>query len=49
MNPSAARRKVTVTPEIEAEVPSGVPDNVVRTVTENARTLKFTSQGFEKD
>jgi hypothetical protein len=22
---------------------------VVRTVTENARTLKFTSQGFEKD
>jgi predicted AAA+ superfamily ATPase len=40
---------VTVTIEIEATVPSGVPDNVVRTVTENGRTLKFTSQGFEKE
>lgn len=40
---------VTITLEIEADVPSGVPDNVVRTVTENARTLKFTSQGFEKE
>ena len=41
--------KVTVTLEIEAEVPSGAPDHVVRTVTENSRTLKFTSQGFEKE
>ena len=41
--------KVTVTLEIEAEVPSGAPDNVVRTVTENSRTLKFTNQGFEKE
>ena len=41
--------KVTVTLEIEAEVPSGAPDSVVRTVTENSRTLKFTSQGFEKE
>ena len=41
--------KVTVTLEIEAEVPEGAPDNVVRTVTENSRTLKFTSQGFEKE
>jgi len=41
--------KVRVTLEIEAEVPSGAPDHVVRTVTENARTLKFTSQGFEKE
>ncbi|NCC94292.1 MAG: hypothetical protein EOM10_13585 [Opitutae bacterium] len=41
--------KVRVTLEIEAEIPSGVPDNVVRTVTENCRTLKFTSQGFEKE
>jgi hypothetical protein len=40
---------VTVTLEIEAEIPSGAPDHVVRTVTENARTLKFTSQGFEKE
>ena len=41
--------KVTVTLEIEAKIPQGVPDQVVRTVTENARTLKFTSQGFEKE
>ena len=41
--------KVTVTLEIDAEVPSGAPDHVVRTVTENSRTLKFTNQGFEKE
>ena len=41
--------KVTVTLEIEAEVPSGAPEHVVRTVTENSRTLKFTNQGFEKE
>ena len=41
--------KVTVSLEVEAEIPSGAPDNVVRTVTENSRTLKFTSQGFEKE
>lgn len=40
---------VTVTLEIEAKVPAGVPDNVVRIVTENGRTLKFGSQGFERD
>jgi predicted AAA+ superfamily ATPase len=39
--------KVQVTIEIDAEVPDGVPENVVRTVTENSRTLRFTSQGFE--
>jgi hypothetical protein len=41
--------KVKVTLEIEAEVPGGVPDNVVRVVTENSRTLKFTSQEFEAE
>jgi hypothetical protein len=41
--------RVTITLEIEAEIPNGVPDNVVRTVTENSRTLRFTSQGFEKE
>ena len=40
--------KVRVTLEIEAEMPSGAPAQVVRTVTENGRTLKFTSQGFER-
>jgi hypothetical protein len=41
--------KVTITLEIEAEIPSGAPDSVVRTVTENCRTLKFESQGFESE
>ena len=41
--------KVTVTLEIEAEIPAGAPDTVVRTVTENARTLKFTDAGFEEE
>jgi len=41
--------EVTVTIEIEAAIPGGAPDNVVRTVTENSRTLKFTSQGFEAE
>ena len=40
---------VTVTIEIEGLMPNGAPDNVVRTATENARTLKFTNQGFEKE
>lgn len=41
--------EVRVTLEIEAEIPSGAPEHVVRTVTENSRTLKFTSQGFEQE
>ena len=40
---------VTVTLEIEAEIPDGAPENVVRTVTENSRTLKFTNQAFERE
>jgi hypothetical protein len=40
---------VQVTLEIDADIPAGVPDNVVRTVTENSRTLKFTSHGFESE
>jgi len=40
---------VEVTLEIEARIPAGAPENVVRTVTENARTLRFTSQGFEEE
>jgi len=40
--------KVEIVLEIHAEVPDGVPDNVVRAVTENCRTLKFKSQGFEE-
>jgi len=40
---------VTVTLEIEAKIPTGAPDQVVRIVTENGRTLKFSSQGFESE
>ena len=40
---------VKVTVEIQASVPSGVPDATVRTVSENCRTLKFTSHGFERE
>ncbi|MDI3340921.1 MAG: Swt1 family HEPN domain-containing protein [Sphaerobacter sp.] len=41
--------RVRVTLEIEAELPEGVPDHVVRTVSENARTLKFETHGFEEE
>jgi predicted AAA+ superfamily ATPase len=40
---------VTVTLEVEAYIPSGASDHIVRTVTENSRTLKFTSHGFERE
>ena len=40
---------VTVTLEIDATIPDGAPDHVVRTVTENSRTLKFDSHGFEHE
>lgn len=41
--------QVTVTLEIHAEAPDGVPDSTVRTVTENCRTLKFNTHGFEEE
>ncbi len=40
---------VEVTLEIHAAVPTGTPDQVVRTVSENCRTLRFTDFGFEED
>ena len=40
---------VRVTLEIQAEIPNGAPDQVVRTVTENSRSLKFSSHGFEAE
>jgi len=40
---------VEITLEIHARLPGGTPDNVVRTVSENARTLKFESFGFEEE
>jgi predicted AAA+ superfamily ATPase len=41
--------RVEITMEIHAELPEGAPEHVVRTVTENCRTLKFTNYGFEKE
>jgi hypothetical protein len=41
--------EVTVTLEIEARMSDGTPEKVVRTVTENCRTLKFSIQGFEEE
>lgn len=38
---------VKVTLEIEARIPAGATDDIVRVVTENAKTLKFNTQGFE--
>ena len=38
---------VTVTIEVSAEIPDGAPENIVSTVTENSKTLKITSHGFE--
>ncbi|MBD2309099.1 hypothetical protein H6G17_26920 [Chroococcidiopsis sp. FACHB-1243] len=35
--------EVKITLEVQASIPNGVPDNVVRTVTENCQVLKFTS------
>ncbi len=40
--------KVEISLEIQAHIPDGAPDQVVRTVTENCRTLKFTTHGFEQ-
>jgi len=40
--------RVEITMEIHAELPEGAPEHIVRTVTENCRTLKFTNYGFEE-
>jgi Swt1-like HEPN len=40
--------KVKVIFDIEAEEEDGIPDDVIRTVSENCKTLKFKSQGFEE-
>ncbi|MGK5094699.1 Swt1 family HEPN domain-containing protein [Deltaproteobacteria bacterium TL4] len=40
---------VKITLEISSHTPDGVPDHTVRTVMENAKTLKFESMGFEEE
>jgi hypothetical protein len=44
-----ANANVTVTLEIAAKLTDGASDQIVRAVTENCRTLKFESQGFERE
>ncbi len=41
--------EVTVTLDIAANLPDGAPEHTVRTVSENSRTLKFDSHGFEEN
>jgi len=36
-------------PYSEVEIQTEAPENGVRTVTENSLTLKFKTQGFEKE
>lgn len=40
---------VKVSLESEAHIPGGAPDQVVRTVSDNSKTLKFEQHGFEKE
>lgn len=39
--------EVKISLEVEIGVPDGVPENIVRVVNENCRTLRFDSHGFE--
>ncbi len=41
--------RLRVSDEIEAEIPDGTPQDVQRTVSENAGVLKFDSHGFERE
>ena len=38
-----------MTLEIEATIPDGAPEQVVRIVTENSRTVTFGVSGFEEE
>jgi acetylornithine deacetylase/succinyl-diaminopimelate desuccinylase-like protein len=40
---------VEVTLEIQAHIPDGASPELVRTITENCRTLKFDDHGFEEE
>ena len=39
---------VEITLEIQADLPEGASEKLVRDVTENCRTLKFDTYGFEE-
>ena len=44
-----AGAEVELVLKIRARFDTGAPENVVRTVTENSRTLKFSNAGFEEE
>jgi hypothetical protein len=46
---SLSGAKVKVTLEIEAELPSGAPEHIVRTVKENSNTLRFQIAEFHEE
>lgn len=41
--------QIEITLEIQAKLPEGAPDKLVRDITENCRTLRFKEFGFEED
>jgi hypothetical protein len=42
-------RCLAITLEIQASLPGGVSEQIIRTVTENSRMLKFSTHGFESE
>ena len=44
-----SKADVSITLEIQADIPGGVPAETIRTVLENSNTLKFESAGFEEE
>jgi len=40
---------VAVALEIQARIPDGAQEGLVKTITVNCNTLRFTSYGFEKE
>ena len=41
--------KITITLEIEATIPDGVPESTARTILENCAALKFKNPAFEEE
>jgi hypothetical protein len=41
--------EVEVTLEMRVRVPDGIKDDVLRTISENAKTLKFQTAAFERE
>ena len=45
---SQPRTTVRIILEIQADIPDGLPQNIIRTLNENCTALKFTNHGFEE-